>query len=55
MDDLNREEEINKDRLYWTIATIVVLSVMAFVASLYEPLLRKACYVLYQQAIGSIL
>lgn len=55
MTDSEREFEENKDRMYWTIAIIVVLSILAFIASLYEPLLRKACYLAYQQAIGNIL
>ena len=55
MNDTDREFEENKDRLYWTIGLVVALAIMAFVASLYEPLLRKACYMLYQQAIGNIL
>lgn len=41
MEDKDREFEENKDRLYWTIGIVVALAIMAFVASLYEPLLRK--------------
>jgi hypothetical protein len=55
MNDLDREEEINKDRMYWIIAIIVVLSILAFIASLCKPVLIKAFQDFYSQAINSIL
>lgn len=55
MNNLDREEENNKDRMYWAIAIIVVFSILAFVAGLCKPVLSKAFQDFYSQAVNSIL
>lgn len=42
MNNFDREEENNKDRMYWVIAIIVIFSILAFIASLCKPVLSKA-------------
>ena len=55
MNNFDREFEEEKDRMYWVIAIIVVLSILAFIASLCKPVLSKAFQEFYSQAINSIL
>ena len=55
MNNFDREEENNKDRMYWVIAIIVVFSILAFIASLCKPVLSKAFQEFFSQAMNSIL
>lgn len=55
MNNFDREEENNKDRMYWVIAIIVVFSILALIASLCKPVFSKAFQDFYTQAVNSIL
>lgn len=55
MNNFDRGFEEEKDRMYWVIAIIVVLSILTFIASLCKPVLSKAFQEFFSQAMNSIL
>lgn len=41
MNNFDREFEEEKDRMYWVIAILVIIAIVAFISWLFSPLIKK--------------